>query len=76
MKHTNPLLPQFTQIARRLPCVVPIPPNELSHLGRHVHSTAPDVVHFCNTRCGHCDYYCTYPLGSQLRAILWSSLNP
>ena len=54
---------------------MPIPPNELEHLGRHVHSTASDVVHFCNTRCDYCKYYCTYPLGLQLRVFLWSSLN-
>src|SRR5258706_11485291 len=53
---------QFTQEARCLPCVVPVPPNEQEHSGRHVHSTAQDVFHFCNARCEYCEYYCTLPL--------------
>ena len=55
---------QYTQEARRLPCCVPIPPNEENHSGRHFHS-AP--FHFCNTRCEYCEYFCTLPLGHSQR---------
>ena len=58
---------QFAQEACRLPCAIPIPPNELMHSGRHVHSTALDVFHFCDARCEYCEYYCTLPLSHSQR---------
>jgi hypothetical protein len=53
---------QYTQEARRLPCEVPIEPDEIEHSGQHMHSTDPTIVHFCETRCQHCGYYCDLPL--------------
>ncbi|QRW13376.1 E3 ubiquitin-protein ligase TRIP12 [Ceratobasidium sp. AG-Ba] len=50
-------------VDRRLSCVVPIPPGELTHLGLHTHSTEDDVFHYCDTRCPNCEYLCTLPLG-------------
>ncbi|KDQ16740.1 hypothetical protein BOTBODRAFT_53828 [Botryobasidium botryosum FD-172 SS1] len=53
---------KFTQVARQLPCVIPIEPDEISHTGPHVHSTDPKVFHFCEERCPSCSYFCTLPL--------------
>jgi len=66
---------QYTQEARRLPCIVPVPSNELEHPGQHIHSTVPDVVHFCEVRCEFCDYYCTYPLGEPLVTFAEIAIN-
>jgi len=55
---------QYRQEARRLPCCVPIPPNELKHSGHHFHSSP---FHFCNTRCEYCEYFCTLSLGHSQR---------
>jgi len=53
---------KFTQVARQLPCVIPIEPDETTHSGPHVHSTDPKVFHFCEERCPSCSYFCTLPL--------------
>jgi hypothetical protein len=39
-----------TIVAKRLQCVVPIPPGELKHTGHHTHSTDEMPFHFCETR--------------------------
>ncbi|KAG9091466.1 hypothetical protein FS749_016528, partial [Ceratobasidium sp. UAMH 11750] len=54
---------RYSQVDRRLSCVVPISPGELTHMGPHTHSTDDDVFHFCDTRCPNCEYLCTLPLG-------------
>ncbi|QRV84782.1 GTP-binding protein [Ceratobasidium sp. AG-Ba] len=54
---------RYSQIDRRLSCVVPIPPGELTHTGPHTHDTDDDIFHFCDTRCPNCQYLCTLPLG-------------
>ena len=41
---------QTRPVAKRLPCVVPIDPGELSHLGTHRHSMEDDVFHYCEAR--------------------------
>ena len=51
------------QRAVRKDCCVPIPPHSLSHSGPHCHSQDPNVVHFCEERCGGCEYVCTLPEG-------------
>jgi hypothetical protein len=64
MSHINSdYFPQYTQVARRLPCIVPISPDAITHDGPHVHSTDPKMFHFCETRCISCDYLCHLPLG-------------
>lgn len=55
---------QYTQVARRLGCAVMIPPGALSHAGEHRHSSEEKPFHFCQARCGQCEYFCTLPLGS------------
>jgi hypothetical protein len=54
---------KYLQVAKRLKCVKLIPPGQLQHDGLHDHSLDPDVVHYCQARCGSCQYYCTLPLG-------------
>ncbi|KAJ7509859.1 hypothetical protein B0H11DRAFT_2270198 [Mycena galericulata] len=54
---------KYSQVAKRLPCVFPIPPGEKQHFGPHSHSTDPSPFHFCETRCESCGYYCTLPRG-------------
>jgi len=53
---------KFTQVARNLPCVIPIAPDEVIHTGPHVHSTDSKAFHFCEERCPSCSYFCTLPL--------------
>ncbi|KAJ7231899.1 hypothetical protein B0H12DRAFT_204922 [Mycena haematopus] len=54
---------KYSQVAKRLPCVFPIPPGEKEHAGPHNHSTEPVPFHFCETRCESCGYFCTLPRG-------------
>ncbi|KAJ6514882.1 hypothetical protein C8R47DRAFT_1275662 [Mycena vitilis] len=56
---------QYTKVlAKRLPCVFPIPPGERQHTGPHSHSsTEPAPFHFCETKCESCGYFCTLPRG-------------
>ncbi|KAF7356372.1 VWFA domain-containing protein [Mycena venus] len=50
-------------VAKRLPCVFPIPPGERAHSGPHSHSSDTTPFHFCETRCESCGYFCTLPRG-------------
>ncbi|KAK0189051.1 hypothetical protein F5146DRAFT_693680 [Armillaria mellea] len=54
---------KYSQVAKRLPCAIPIPPGSQQHEGSHIHSTDPNPFHFCESRCNYCGYYCTLPLG-------------
>ncbi|KAJ6519114.1 hypothetical protein C8R45DRAFT_851769, partial [Mycena sanguinolenta] len=54
---------KYSQVAKRLPCVFPIPPGKREHDGPHNHSTDPAPFHFCETRCESCGYFCTLPRG-------------
>ncbi|KDQ06301.1 hypothetical protein BOTBODRAFT_60673 [Botryobasidium botryosum FD-172 SS1] len=51
-----------TQIAKRLPCVVPILADETAHTGQHIHSTEEEIFHYCEERCPSCSYFCLLPL--------------
>ncbi|CUA74082.1 E3 ubiquitin-protein ligase TRIP12 [Rhizoctonia solani] len=62
-RHETFMYTRYTQVDRRLSCVTPIPPGELSHEGPHVHDTDEDAFHFCDARCPGCEYLCTLPLG-------------
>lgn len=62
-RHESFMYTRYTQVARRLDCVIPIPPGALTHDGVHTHDTAADVFHFCDARCPNCEYLCTLPLG-------------
>ncbi|KAF8607193.1 hypothetical protein BDV93DRAFT_303052 [Ceratobasidium sp. AG-I] len=61
-RHASFQYTKYTQVDRRLSCVVPIPPDQLSHAGVHTHSTDHDVFHHCDFRCPNCEYLCTLPL--------------
>ncbi|KAL3698230.1 hypothetical protein R1sor_012306 [Riccia sorocarpa] len=39
-------------------CCLSIPPLQERHGGPHLHSEDPDCVHFCETRCPSCGYFC------------------
>ncbi|KAF8216813.1 hypothetical protein K438DRAFT_1658303 [Mycena galopus ATCC 62051] len=54
---------KYSQAAKRLPCVFPIPPGQREHSGPHNHSTDPAPFHFCEMRCESCGYFCTLPRG-------------
>ncbi|KXN87519.1 hypothetical protein AN958_08742 [Leucoagaricus sp. SymC.cos] len=54
---------KYTQVAKHLPCVRPIPAGEYEHNGGHTHSLEPSPFHFCDARCLNCGYYCTLPRG-------------
>ncbi|KDN38013.1 hypothetical protein RSAG8_09786, partial [Rhizoctonia solani AG-8 WAC10335] len=62
-RHESFMYTRYTQVDRRLSCVIPIPPGELEHDGQHTHDTDEDVFHFCDARCPNCEYLCTLPLG-------------
>ncbi|KAH7337773.1 hypothetical protein B0J17DRAFT_573266 [Rhizoctonia solani] len=55
-RHESFMYTRFTQVDRRLSCVIPIPPGELTHEGSHTHDTAEDAFHFCDVRCPNCEY--------------------
>ena len=55
--------PKQTQEARYLKCAISIPAHQLSHAGNHVHSETSDV-HYCETRCPHCEYFCSCPISA------------
>ncbi|KAJ7210563.1 hypothetical protein GGX14DRAFT_451174 [Mycena pura] len=56
---------QYTKltVAKRRPCVYPIPAGKKAHSGPHNHSTDPAPFHYCETRCESCGYFCTLPRG-------------
>ncbi|KAI9443965.1 hypothetical protein H4582DRAFT_1049491 [Lactarius indigo] len=54
---------KYTQVAKRMQCVLTIPPGLLSHVGGHIHSKEGQPFHFCEMRCKNCGYFCTLPLG-------------
>ncbi|KAH7910222.1 hypothetical protein BJ138DRAFT_1127056 [Hygrophoropsis aurantiaca] len=54
---------KYSQVAKRLKCIKPIPSGALTHNGSHNHSMDKNVVHLCETRCENCGYFCTLPLG-------------
>ncbi|KAL4063347.1 hypothetical protein J3A83DRAFT_4404551 [Scleroderma citrinum] len=62
-KHETFQYTKYSQVAKRLKCVKLIPPGATNHEGPHNHSTDTKVVHFCETRCENCGYFCTLPLG-------------
>jgi hypothetical protein len=61
---------QYNQVARRLPCIIPVAAGELDHHGPHVHSKDPRAFHYCEQKCEYCGYYCILPLG------IYSLINP
>ncbi|KAF9525383.1 hypothetical protein CPB83DRAFT_772200, partial [Crepidotus variabilis] len=54
---------KYSQMAKRLECVFPIPAGELKHIEKHCHTRDPKPFHFCEKTCVYCGYYCTLPLG-------------
>ncbi|KAH7907394.1 hypothetical protein BJ138DRAFT_1014577, partial [Hygrophoropsis aurantiaca] len=54
---------KYSQVAKRLKCIKPIPSGALTHKGAHNHSMDKNVVHLCEMRCENCGYFCTLPLG-------------
>lgn len=54
---------KYSQAAKRLPCVRPIPPWQREHEGGHIHSLDPSPFHFCDAKCDNCGYFCTLPQG-------------
>ncbi|KAI9571051.1 hypothetical protein HD554DRAFT_2017581 [Boletus coccyginus] len=62
-KHETFQYTKYSQVAKRLNCIKPIPPGATKHKGPHNHSLDKKVVHFCETRCENCGYFCTLPLG-------------
>ncbi|KAJ7587977.1 hypothetical protein C8J56DRAFT_860684 [Mycena floridula] len=62
-RHESFQYTKYSQTAIRRQCAIPIPAGSLSHAGPHLHSTAADIFHFCETRCKSCGYFCTLPRG-------------
>ncbi|KAF7308315.1 VWFA domain-containing protein [Mycena chlorophos] len=54
---------KYSQVAKRLECVFPIPPGEKAHAGPHCHSADQNPFHYCQARCENCGYFCTLPRG-------------
>jgi uncharacterized protein YegL len=46
----------------RKDCCVPVPAFKRSHEGPHVHTTNEDAIHYCETRCHSCGYFCQLPI--------------
>ncbi|KAH9289231.1 hypothetical protein KI387_033348 [Taxus chinensis] len=51
------------QNGQRKGCCIPIPPFEKNHRGPHVHTKNEHCVHYCDTRCQACGYFCRHPMG-------------
>ncbi|KAI6032571.1 hypothetical protein F5J12DRAFT_779054 [Pisolithus orientalis] len=49
---------KYSQVAKRLKCIKPIPPGATKHDGSHNHSLDQKVIHFCEARCENCGYFC------------------
>ncbi|GLJ05713.1 hypothetical protein SUGI_0023780 [Cryptomeria japonica] len=41
---------------------IPIPPFQRTHQGSHVHTTNASAIHYCDTICEACSYFCHLPL--------------
>ncbi|KAI6163533.1 hypothetical protein EDD17DRAFT_475985 [Pisolithus thermaeus] len=41
---------KYSQVAKRLKCVKPVPPGATEHEGSHNHSLDKKIIHFCETR--------------------------
>ncbi|KAF8122287.1 hypothetical protein EV363DRAFT_1555266 [Boletus edulis] len=54
---------KFSQVAKRLKCIKPIPSGATKHKGPHNHSLDKKAIHFCEAKCENCGYFCTLPLG-------------
>nr|GAT56845.1 predicted protein [Mycena chlorophos] len=54
---------KYSQVAKRLKCVFPIPPGQKAHTGPHCHIADPNPFHYCETRCENCGYFCIWPRG-------------
>ncbi|KIM57715.1 hypothetical protein SCLCIDRAFT_1219233 [Scleroderma citrinum Foug A] len=63
-RHETFLYTKYSQVAKRLKCVKLIPAGMTEHGGPHSHSLDKRVIHFCEDRCKHCDYFCTLPIRS------------
>ncbi|KAG0585018.1 hypothetical protein KC19_3G251200, partial [Ceratodon purpureus] len=50
------------QNGKRKDCCIPIPPFMVEHEGTHSHTTNTNAVHFCETRCHSCGYFCNLPI--------------
>ncbi|GLJ33423.1 hypothetical protein SUGI_0672620 [Cryptomeria japonica] len=46
----------------RKDCCILIPPFERSHKGLHVHNRDAESVHYCDTKCQGCGYFCQLPI--------------
>ncbi|KAI1789535.1 hypothetical protein LXA43DRAFT_892776, partial [Ganoderma leucocontextum] len=62
-RHESFQYTKYTQVSKRLPCVIPIPAGQVSHPGKHTHEIGPNPFHYCEERCPDCGYFCTLPLG-------------
>ncbi|KAI0774120.1 hypothetical protein C8Q74DRAFT_810377 [Fomes fomentarius] len=62
-RHESFQYTKYTQVAKRLPCVITIPVGETEHHGNHSHDASQKCFHHCETRCPDCGYFCMLPLG-------------
>ncbi|KAI0723140.1 hypothetical protein C8Q76DRAFT_671490 [Earliella scabrosa] len=62
-RHASFQYTKYTQVSKRLPCVIMIPAGETAHRGHHSHDADPKCFHHCEIRCPDCGYFCTLPLG-------------
>jgi hypothetical protein len=44
------LIADSISVAKRLPCVIPIASDGLTHDGLHIHTTDPNPFHYCEAR--------------------------
>ncbi|XP_057831411.1 uncharacterized protein LOC131042113 [Cryptomeria japonica] len=51
------------QNGQRKGCCILIPPFKRTHRGPHVHTNNASAVHYCDTKCEACGYFCRLPLG-------------
>ncbi|KAI0921705.1 hypothetical protein AcW2_006594 [Taiwanofungus camphoratus] len=56
---------KYTQVSKRLPCIIPIIAGQLDHadVGPHRHDLEQNSFHYCETRCESCGYFCTLERG-------------
>lgn len=56
---------QVEQNGHRDVCCIVIPVGETVHRGKHIHTESSNAVHYCESRCDTCGYYCTNHFGHQ-----------
>ena len=56
---------QVEQNGNRDVCCMIIPAGSTTHIGKHVHTENQNALHYCESQCHTCGYYCNKEFGHQ-----------